>query len=200
MIEIKDLRVIKKGKSICSVPELTVEAGERIAILGTNGSGKSTLLRVLAGLERDFQGTCTVEVPWRERVYVHQNPYLFRGTVLHNATYGLRSRGLNGAPGEEQALAWLERMGIDALAWRRVSNLSGGERRRTALARALVLKPRLLLLDEPLADLDEQGADEVQRVLAELQDTTVLIASPMDLPDGLTTKTYRMGAELRSEK
>lgn len=197
MIEIKDLKVNKNGSTICAVSELSVAPGERVAILGTNGSGKSTLMRVLAGIEHDFRGTCRVDVPWRQRVYVHQNPLLFRGTVLHNATYGLRARGGNGAAGEEQALTWLERMGIDALAWRRVNNLSGGERRRTALVRALVLKPRLLLLDEPLADLDDEGAAEVGRVLAEIQDTTVLIASPVDLPNGMTTRTYRMGVAAR---
>ena len=198
MIEIKDLKVVKNGKPICSVSELAVEPGERVAVLGVNGSGKSTLLRVLAGIEGDFQGHCDVALSRRERVYVHQNPFLFRGTVLHNATYGLRARGLNGAAGEEQALAWLERMGIDALAWRRVNHLSGGERRRTALVRALVLKPRLLLLDEPLADLDDDGVREVQKVLSEIEDTTVLIASPIDLPKGLVTRSYRMGPERRS--
>lgn len=192
MIHIENLRVNKNGTTICTVPALEVGPGERVGILGANGSGKSTLLRVLAGLEQAFQGTCHVDVVRRDRVYVHQRPFLFRGTVLYNAMYGLRARGLNGRAGEEQARHWLEQLRIENLAVRRVNNLSGGERRRTALARALVLKPRLLLLDEPLADLDAESAAAVREAVGELTETTVVVASPTELPDGLTTRNYRL--------
>ena len=190
MVEIKNLQVTKNGTTICTVPELSIAPSERLGILGSNGAGKTTLLRVLAGLEIDFQGTCDVRVPRKERVYIHQNPYLFRGTVLSNATYGLHARGMRRAEAEELALGWLEKLGIRQLASHGVTHLSGGERRRTALVRALVLKPRLLLLDEPLAEMDEPGVTSLYAAIRELDDSTILVASPAPVPQGLTTREY----------
>ncbi|HID77063.1 MAG TPA: ATP-binding cassette domain-containing protein, partial [Planctomycetaceae bacterium] len=85
------------------------------------------------------------------------------------------------------ARRWLDRLGVAHLAGRHVAQLSGGELRRVALARALAIQPQLLLLDEPLADLDGDGVEAVCRVLAELPDVTMLIASPTPLPDNLCT-------------
>jgi len=184
VVALSGLAVSKNEKTICSVSELTINEGERLAIVGPNGSGKSTLLRVLAGLESDLTGNFICEVPQRDIVYVHQTPFLFRGTVQQNVEYGLKARSVPKAPRREQALAWLKRVGIAELAERDVKNLSGGERRRVALARACVLSPKLLLLDEPLADLDEAGIEAVRLALAKLNDSTIVIASPTTLPDG----------------
>lgn len=192
MIDVRSLRVSKSGRTICHVPKLTVRPGERLAVIGTNGSGKSTLLRVLAGLEQDYQGQCEVQATRRERTYVHQNPYLFRGSVLSNVAYGLRARGQSRSAATKAALGCLERFGIRELASRRTHNLSGGETRRVALARAVVLNPRLLLLDEPLSDLDAEGIESVCRVLAELPDTTMLIASPTTLLPELAAEELRL--------
>lgn len=190
MIELDELRVVKGGRTICHVSRLAIASGERVAILGPNGSGKTTLLRVLAGLETDYAGRCTIDALWRDRVYVHQSPYLFRGTVMFNATYGLRVRGVNRTEGRRRANELLERLGLSFLARQRVTNLSGGERRRVALARALILRPRLLLLDEPLADLDDDGVAAVSAALEELPESTVLVASPTILPSGLTSREF----------
>ena len=190
MIQIENLRVSKNGSTICRAAELSVQAGDRVGIYGANGSGKTTLLRVIAGLEPDFQGRCHVDIPRLCRIYVHQDPFLFRGTVLRNVTYGLRARGVPHKTGEVQARACMERLGIAALAGRRVNHLSGGERRRTALVRALVIEPPLLLLDEPFAEMDAEGEAQVIRALGELENTTVLIASPTELSDGLISKRF----------
>jgi len=190
MIEINELRVNKNARTICAVSELEIASGERVAILGPNGSGKTTLLRVLSGLEANYQGSCTVGASWRDCVYVHQSPYMFRGTVLFNVTYGLRNRETNRAERQRLALHWLERLGVGHLFGSRATHLSGGETRRVALARAMILRPRLLLLDEPLADMDEAGAAAVSAALDELRDSTILIASPTVLPHGLTSRTY----------
>lgn len=192
MIDVRSLEVSKDGQRICHVPELTVQPGERLAVIGTNGSGKSTLLRVLAGLEHDYQGQCEVQAALEERTYVHQNPYLFRGTVLSNVAYGLRARGQSRAAATKAALDGLEQFGIRDLASRKTGNLSGGEVRRVALARAVVLDPRLLLLDEPLSDLDAEGIESVCRVLTALPDTTVLIASPTTLLPELAAVELRL--------
>ncbi len=189
MIRIEGLRVARNGTTICAVDELAVERGERVAIQGGNGSGKTTLLRVIAGLERDAAGRCEVDTAPRDRVYVHQNPYLFRGTVLRNVTYGLRARGVARGDREELAHAWLAKLGVDCLAKRRADHLSGGERRRVALARAMLLKPKLLLLDEPFAEMDADGERDLVRLLADETDATVLIATPTELPDGVARRT-----------
>jgi len=192
MIAINDLCVIKNGRTICSVPELAIAPGERVAIRGPNGSGKSTLLRVLCGLEADYQGSYAVNASLRDRVYVHQSPYLFRGTVLFNASYGLRARGVNRTECERLTRHWLERLGLYSLAGSRVTHLSGGERRRVALARAMILQPRLLLLDEPLAELDEEGAAAASAAIDELHGSTILISSPTILPPGLNSREYQL--------
>ncbi len=193
MIEINSLQVVKSGKTICDVSGLSVERGENVAIVGPNGSGKTTLLRVLAGIERDYEGQCKVDVSLAERTYVHQKPYLFRGTVLSNVTYGLRARGHSYNDSRREAETWLQRLGAADLTSRRAKNLSGGETRRVALARALVIGPKLLLVDEPLADLDKDGVAMVVDALCGFDEMTILIASPTELPSGFGSREFRLG-------
>jgi len=191
-LAIQDLSVTKNNAVICAANELSVEPGERVGILGANGSGKTTLLRVLAGLERDYAGRCNVNVTGRERVYVHQTPFLFQSSVLANVTYGLRARGVGRIARLTKATEWLERFGIAHLKHARARQLSGGERKRVALARALAVEPELVLLDEPFAELDEAGADTLVAILAELRETTLLIAAPVELPQGVVGREYRL--------
>lgn len=183
MIEVSQLRVEREGKTICAVDQLAVKPGSRLTVLGSNGSGKSTLLRVMAGLTHDYSGTCRVALGRRELTYVHQHPLLFRGSVLNNVRYGQR-------PGGRDPLEWLRLVGMEHLAARSTRNLSGGEIRRIALARALALEPRLLLLDEPLAELDSQASEIVCELLCSLPKTTIVIASPMPIPGILGEVTY----------
>lgn len=192
-IGIRELEVRKQGGVICRVPRLEVSAGQRVAIVGENGSGKTTLLRVAAGLESEYQGQCHIAAPVIQRVHVHQAPLLFRGSVLFNVTYGLAASGVPRTDRNETGLRWLRTLGVEALAERSVKSLSGGECRRVALARALALEPELLLLDEPLADLDEQGIEVVCQAVRSLTASTVLITSPVPLPEGLTECTVRLG-------
>ena len=192
MIDIENLQVCHMGTTICSVPRLVVERGERFGVLGKNGSGKTTLLRVLGGLERGFGGRCALDVKRREIVYVEQSVFLFRGTVLFNTMYGLRARGLGRTPAEARALRWLDMLGIRGLAGVSARRLSSGERRRAALARALAIEPAVLLLDEPLADMDDEGVDRVRQALKELSDSTILIASPTSLPRGFCLRDHQL--------
>ena len=192
MIDICKLRVLKNNKTICSVSKLAIAPGERVAILGSNGSGKTTLLRLLSGLEVEYHGRCAVEASMKERVYVHQSAFLFHGTVLFNVIYGLHVRKVSRVESEKLALLWLERLGLRRLAGNRVAHLSGGERRRVALARAMILQPRLLLLDEPLADMDEDGIAAISTALEELHGSTILITSPTILPKGLTSRDCQL--------
>ena len=192
MIEVHRLQVKKNKRTICSIQQLAVQPDECVVVIGSNGSGKSTLLRVLAGLERDYEGRCDVELTPRERTYVHQSPCLFRGTVLSSVAYGLRCRGVSQKAAVKRALECLEELGIHELAANNTHQLSGGETRRVALARALAFKPRLLLLDEPMAELDARGIESVCRVLTELPKTTIVIASPISLPVEISAREYQL--------
>jgi iron(III) transport system ATP-binding protein len=144
---------------------LTLEAGETLALLGPSGCGKSTLLRLIAGLERPDEGVIqltgkdvTLAPPERRNLsLVFQDYALFPHlNVLDNVSYGPRRRGLDRSQARQQALVALARVGLAELATRQIHELSGGQQQRVALARALAPNPGLLLLDEPLSNLDEQ--------------------------------------------
>lgn len=190
MLQIQNLHVEKNGMAICRVPKLDASPGERHAIIGPNGSGKTTLLRVLGGLERDFSGECNIEPTLRQRVYVHQIPYLFRGTVMFNVGYGLVARKVAKQERLSTVRHWLKTFGLGSLAGRRCDKLSGGERRRVALARAFAIRADLILLDEPLADLDQEGIEIVCKAINEATAATIVITSPVPLPSTLTLQTH----------
>jgi tungstate transport system ATP-binding protein len=194
MLQIRDLKVEKTGKVICQVDELDVARGEHLAVIGGNGSGKSTLLRIIAGLEQKFSGTCDADVAVGSRVFVHQAPYLFRGTALFNAAYGLAARGIARQRRNAEAQRWLDELGVGHLSDRQCVSLSGGEQRRVALARAFATQADILLLDEPLADLDSEGIEFVYRALALSSRSTVLVSSPVPLPS-LPLQTPEAGIE-----
>ena len=188
MIEINQLRVVRNGTMICKVDEFSQEPGQRIAVVGANGSGKTTLLRVVSGLERMYSGNCIVSVTNRQRTFVHQHPLLFRGSVRANVCYGLR----RGNSSSDVAMEWLTRLGLRDFADRSAAQLSGGEIRRVALARALARRPKLLILDEPLAELDPAAVDNVCQTLDQLTDTTIMLASPVELPSELNSTRFHL--------
>ena len=176
MIRLENIVVRFNGIEALLLPSLEVAAGERVGVRGANGSGKSTLMLVLAGLLQPTEGTVDGTPPPGRTVLVHQRPYFFRGTARENLVFALR---LHGRPADE-ADAWLERLGAQAFADRAARVLSGGERRRVALARALATRPEVLLLDEPFAALDDAGMDSALAVLGEYEGTLVIAAPRME--------------------
>ncbi|MFD1932332.1 MULTISPECIES: ABC transporter ATP-binding protein [Nonomuraea] len=174
---------------------LEVAAGEVVALLGPNGAGKTTALRALAGLtglsagghitldERPLHG---VAVEHRPIGMVFQDYLLFPHlSALDNVAFGLRCRGEGKAASRRTARAWLERVGLAGHAGARPRQLSGGQAQRVALARALAVRPRLLLLDEPLAALDAHTRLEIRSQLrhhlADFDGATVLVThDPLD--------------------
>ncbi|WP_406305196.1 ABC transporter permease [Streptomyces sp. NBC_00885] len=156
--------------------ELTLDAGPgtTIAVVGPNGAGKTTLLRALLGLTprahavlRLGDADVTDLPPHRRGVaWVPQDGALFPHlSALSNTAYGLRAHGVPRAQARRSAQDWLDRLGVGHLAHRRPAQLSGGQAQRVALARALATRPRLLLLDEPLAALDQTTRAQVRHTL-----------------------------------
>lgn len=167
VLEARDLRRTSGTGArsfVLSVESFRLRAGETTAILGPNGSGKTTLLRVLAGIDRT-QGEGLVRVERGRATLVSQRPVAFAGSVLHNVKVGLLAERLPRAEREKRARAELARFGIEQLAERDARTLSGGELRRLALARAMVGRPAVLLLDEPFDDLDAEGQRRLSRDL-----------------------------------
>ncbi|MGW8601706.1 ABC transporter permease [Streptomyces sp. NPDC055893] len=155
---------------------LTLDAhpGTTIAVVGPNGAGKTTLLRALLGLtprahaDLRLGGEDVTALPPHRRhvAWVPQDGALFpHMSALANTAYGLRAQGVARAEARREARTWLDRLGVGPLAHRRPTQLSGGQAQRVALARALAARPRLLVLDEPLAALDQTTRAHVRHTL-----------------------------------
>jgi len=182
-IELKNIQ--KRFGDFVAVDDvsLTVESGELVALLGPSGSGKTTLLRIIAGLEAAddgsvaFHGEDATDVHARERQvgFVFQHYALFGHlTIFENVAFGLRVRPRKQRPGDaviaKKVHALLDLVQLDWLAHRYPHELSGGQRQRIALARALAVEPRVLLLDEPFGALDARVRQELRRWLRRLHD------------------------------
>ena len=165
------------GGAAVALPEISVAGGERILVTGPNGSGKTTLLRVLAMLIR-AESRFEAEVPPRDVSLLPQRPYLFDMTARANVELGLAARGVGRAERRGRAEDALARLGASHLARRRPEELSAGELQRIALARALVTRPRVLLLDEPLGPLDPAGIARVRALLTDESLQAVVLTAP----------------------
>ncbi len=178
------------GRCVLHVGNLDIRRGEIFALVGPSGAGKSTLLRLLNFLEpptsgmlrfldAEFSPNCLMPLELRRRVTtVFQRPILLNRSVRDNVNYGLRLRGRRN--GTKLVDSTLEQVGLQALASQRARTLSGGEAQRVALARAMVLKPDVLLLDEPTANLDPYNVgliEDIARTLNQKQGTTLVLVT-----------------------
>lgn len=190
VIEAEGISVCRGRHLVLHPCDLAACSGDRLAIFGPNGAGKSTMLKSLAGLlpiasgSIHFRGkalgkSISLLTYHRRTAAVFQEPLLLRGTVRHNVELGLRLRGIAQSAREEAVMHWLERLRIAHLQHRSVRTLSGGEAQRTSLARALVLDPEILFLDEPFAAVDTPTrarlVDDLADIFQERQLTTFLV-------------------------
>ena len=173
------------------IDSLTIAAGRLYTLTGANGAGKSTLLGILAFLTPPTTGEIFYageRIDWKSDIVrrrrrkvtlLHQSPYLFGGTVFRNVAYGLKARGIAGEATLRAVDRALETVGLGGFRDRDARELSGGEAQRVAMARALALDPEVLLLDEPLANIDRETAGLLVAVIASLpsRGTTVVMTT-----------------------
>ncbi|UGQ49032.1 energy-coupling factor ABC transporter ATP-binding protein [Massilia endophytica] len=167
------------GQLLFSLEDFSIDAATAYVLTGVNGAGKSTLLRALAGLAQAeaeglrFMGEDMQLKPYPRAmrdaiVYVHQHPIMFSTSVEDNIAYGLKARGMPQAAVREAVGEAVEWAGVGHLRGHKPAHLSGGEKQRVALARARVLQARLLLLDEPTANLDGEAREQVIALIPDL--------------------------------
>ena len=161
--------VRRRGKTLAGPVDLTLQAAGVTMVIGPNGSGKTSLLKMLHGIARLSEGqvrwSCPKQNAQRRQGFVFQTPVMLRRTVVDNLAYPLLLLKVPKAEAREQAAQWAARIGLAEAAERQATVLSGGERQKLALARALIRAPELLFLDEPCASLDGRAIREIEEIL-----------------------------------
>ncbi len=157
----------RRGKRLLGPVDLTLGAEGATMVIGPNGSGKTSLLRIMHGLERLSDGKAVWQMEERaaraRQAYVFQTPILLRRSVAQNLAYPLSLRGL---PAGSLIEDWASKIGLSDALSRPATRLSGGEKQKLALARALIAAPEVLFLDEPCANLDGRSTREIEEMLS----------------------------------
>lgn len=186
MLELKHIRKSFDGVTILDDISLTIGDGEIVSILGPSGCGKTTLLNLILGItdadsgQMVFQGRDITRVPMEERGFniVFQDYALFPNlNVYKNITYGLKNRP--GISTDQEVEEFIDLFGLREHLCKRIDQLSGGQKQRAALARTMVMKPKILLLDEPLSALDgvikESIKEKIKEIARGFKLTTVIV-------------------------
>jgi len=202
----RDLTFSYNGARVLDIPQLDLPEGRFIALTGPNGSGKSTLLMILGfilrpaagdllfrGMEMNAGTGINVQKARKQLGILLQAPYLFRTTVERNVAYGLRVRGVPGQEISSRVANAMHTVGLAGYEKRSYRALSGGEAQRVALARSIAVEPSVLLLDEPLTNVDSASRSIIERVLMEKNrdDGVSVIMTTHDLD-----QAYRMADEV----
>jgi putrescine transport system ATP-binding protein len=184
-LTVRGLRKAFDGTPVLRDVDLSLDARQTMSILGRSGSGKTTLLRILAGLESADAGAITLDgrplgdVPARDRgaVYLYQESLLFPHlSVAENVGFGLTLQTHNAQDIDAEVGTMIERLGLEAHADKMPHQLSGGQQQRVAFGRAAILRPKLLLLDEPFANLDVAIRGQMQALFRDLADAYAITA------------------------
>ena len=194
LIEIKNLQVKRNNRIVLDVEHASVKRAETLALIGANGAGKTTLLLMLARLLQPSRGEILFNgepiekinlLEYRRRIaLVLQEPLLMDMNVEQNIALGLNFRGVDKTTIKTKVNEWIARLGIEHLRKRHSAELSGGEAQRVSLARAFILNPDLLLLDEPFSALDAPTRTrlraELKSILQETHTTTIFITHDLN--------------------
>lgn len=178
--------VHRRGKRLIGPVDLCLEGQGATIVIGPNGAGKTSLLKMLHGIVRlsagEVRWNCTKEEAQKRQSFVFQHPVMMRRSVVENVAYPLRLVGVPRKEARARAMDWVQRIGLGAAAERSANVLSGGERQKLALARALIREPEVLFLDEPCASLDGRATREIEMMLQQaVQDGTRLVMSTHNL-------------------
>jgi len=182
--------------------DLEIKSGQCILLCGKNGSGKTTLLRIIAGLDEPDSGYVNTGLggsPWKQcrqelrqtSVYLHQEPYMFDGDVVRNLRISLHG-AYTRKQREHQIRSALKWAGLEHIAHNYAKTLSGGERQRVAIARAWLRKPEILLLDEPVTNMDRDSRTRTVQLLLKLkhQGMALVVTSHDPVHFGSLTDTF----------
>lgn len=192
LYELRGLEKILGGRKIFEIPDFSIKTGKIYSLTGPNGAGKTTLLKILAFLDRPSSGEirfCDRAVQQvesellalrRQVVMVDQSPLLFTGSVAGNVGFGLKLRKIPSAERRRRVVEALELVGMERFLRAEAHRLSGGETKRVALARALAIRPQVLLCDEPTANVDSENQKTILDILAAInrqQKTSIIFST-----------------------
>src|SRR4030042_2574638 len=208
ILMVKNLKKIYNNKIILDIDYLGFQESKIYAIVGPNGSGKTTLLNILNLLAKSEEGQIffrdqeiiinsnskILEIR-RKMTLVDQDPFLFQSTVYGNVAYGLKVRSLSSIVQKNRIKNGLEMVGLSGFENRKADQLSGGEAQRVVIARALVIEPEILFLDEPTASIDQKHIDKVEKIITQIRRElkTTVIFTTHDL-----SQAYRLADEVIS--
>jgi len=208
IFKVRNLKKVYNNKIVLDVDNLNFQEGKIYAIVGPNGSGKTTLLNILNLLEKPDEGQIffydqeithksnsdTLEIR-RKITLVNQDPFLFHSTVYDNIAYGLKIRSIPPKVQKSRIRSALNIVGLSGFKDRKANQLSGGEAQRVVIARALVIEPEILFLDEPTTSIDQKHIDVVERVIKKIKKEikTTVIFTTHDL-----SQAYRLADEVIS--
>lgn len=208
IFKVRNLKKVYNSKIVLDINNLNFQEGRIYAIVGPNGSGKTTLLNILNLLEKPDEGQIffydqeitnksnsdTLEIR-RRMTLVNQDSFLFHSTVYNNIAYGLKIRSIPSKVQKSRIRSALNIVGLSGFKDRKADQLSGGEAQRVVIARALVIEPEVLFLDEPTANIDQKHIDVVERIIKKIKKEikTTVIFTTHDL-----SQAYRLADEVIS--
>ncbi len=208
IFKVRDLKKVYNNKIVLDIESLNFQKRKIYAIIGPNGSGKTTLLNILNLLEKPDEGQISfsdreinnksnsnILESRRRMTLVNQDPFLFHSTVYDNIAYGLKIRSIPSEVQKSRIRNALNIVGLSGFENRRAHQLSGGEAQRVVIARALVIEPEVLFLDEPTANIDQKHVDVVERMIKKINKEikTTVIFTTHDL-----YQAYRLADEVIS--
>jgi len=202
-ITLKNLSLSRNGDTLFSNVTLSVGHKDKIAVMGPNGAGKTTLLKAIVGLCRVQSGTIEIfhhelitEDDFKKArghigfVFQDSDDQIIAPTVIEEVAFGLLNSRMKPAEAQAQAEAILAELGIPHLRDRITLHLSGGEKKLVTLASVLVMKPDILLLDEPSAGLDEKSVNQLAQILASIDKSMLIVSHDLDFVN-------KMGAQIK---